>query len=50
MVEYATLKHWPFGVVRQSYTARDVMLYALGCGLGSDPLIPGQQLIVPIAG
>lgn len=43
MVDYATLKHWPFGVIRQAYTPRDVMLYALGCGLGADPL-DRQQL------
>lgn len=38
MVDYHTLRNWPFGVVRQQYTTRDVMLYALGCGLGADPL------------
>ena len=30
MVDYATLKGWPFGVIRHSYAPRDVMLYALG--------------------
>lgn len=46
MVEYATLRNWPFGVVRQQYTQRDVMLYALGCGLGADPLDPRQLQFV----
>ncbi len=38
MIDYHVLKNWPFGVVRQRYDQRDVMLYALGCGLGADPL------------
>jgi acyl dehydratase len=33
-----TLLSLPFPVVRHSYTARDVMLYALGLGLPRDPL------------
>ncbi|MFC5521819.1 MaoC/PaaZ C-terminal domain-containing protein [Polaromonas jejuensis] len=31
-----------FTPVAQDYTARDSMLYALGCGLGADPLDAGQ--------
>ena len=32
----------PFAPVDQTYTAQDSMLYALGCGLGADPLEAGQ--------
>jgi acyl dehydratase len=31
-----------FAPVEQTYTAHDSMLYALGCGLGADPLDAGQ--------
>lgn len=34
--------HWEFPEVRQRYDERDCMLYALGLGIGSDPLDPGQ--------
>ena len=32
------LRNWPIPVVEQTYTERDTMLYALGVGLGCDPL------------
>jgi len=38
MVDYQALKHWPFGTIAHRYDARDCILYALGCGLGHDPL------------
>ncbi|MBP3979465.1 MaoC family dehydratase N-terminal domain-containing protein [Acidovorax sp. JG5] len=37
-INYHHLKARDFGVVRQSYTERDTMLYALSLGLGNDPL------------
>ena len=37
-IDYKKLLNWPFKDVEQVYTARDTMLYALGLGLGADPL------------
>jgi acyl dehydratase len=37
-IDVATLKSWPFQPVRQTYSQRDTILYALGLGLGQDPL------------
>ena len=42
MIQPQRLLDWPFEDVVQTYTARDTMLYALGIGLGSDPLDAGQ--------
>ncbi len=38
--------NWPFQPVEQSYTERDTILYALGCGLGFDPLDEAQLRFV----
>ncbi|MDT0496169.1 MaoC/PaaZ C-terminal domain-containing protein [Algiphilus sp. W345] len=40
--DYQRLLNWPIPEVRQRYTVRDTMLYALGVGLGADPLDAGQ--------
>lgn len=37
-IDYDALKAFPFEDRAHSYTERDTMLYALGVGLGSDPL------------
>ncbi|HTS90609.1 MAG TPA: MaoC/PaaZ C-terminal domain-containing protein [Stellaceae bacterium] len=37
-MDYETLKNWRFEEVVQRYTARDSILYALGLGLGHDPM------------
>lgn len=37
-IDYDRLMAWPFEDVHQRYTERDTMLYALGIGLGADPL------------
>ncbi len=38
--------NWPFRPVEQTYTERDAILYALGCGLGIDPLDEAQLRFV----
>jgi acyl dehydratase len=37
-IDYQKLKHWPFEDLVHAYTAKDCMLYALGLGVGADPL------------
>lgn len=36
-IDYDRLKAWPFDDIAQTSTPRDLMLYALGLGLGADP-------------
>ena len=43
MIDPQRLLDWPFEDVVQTYAARDTMLYALGLGLGADP-VDAQQL------
>jgi len=38
MIDYDKTKAWRSGEVRHTYAARDTILYALGLGLGSNPL------------
>ena len=45
-IDYQKLKNWPFQDVVQSYTAKDCILYALGLGLGADPLDANQLRFV----
>ena len=37
-IDYQRLKNWPFQDVEHKYTAKDTILYALGLGLGADPM------------
>jgi acyl dehydratase len=37
-INYQKLKAWPFQEIAQPYAAKDCILYALGLGLGADPL------------
>ena len=41
-IDRDTLLNWPFPEVRQAYTTRDTILYALGIGLGGNPMDPAQ--------
>jgi acyl dehydratase len=45
-IDRDVLLGWQFPEVRQIYTGRDTMLYALGLGLGHDPLDPAQLRFV----
>ena len=38
MLDYAIVRHWQSADIRQTYTARDVILYALGVGMAQDPM------------
>jgi acyl dehydratase len=42
MLDYKVMKNWDFGEIEHAYTQRDTMLYALGIGMGHDPLDRGQ--------
>lgn len=46
MIDPQTLTNWPFETVVQSYTRRDMALYALGVGFGADPMDAGQLRFV----
>jgi len=37
-IDQDRIMNWPFKEVEQTYTAKDTILYALGLGLGADPL------------
>lgn len=37
-IDYHRIKNWKFDEVQQAYTEKDAILYALGIGLGQDPL------------
>ena len=42
MLDYEAVKSRDFGQIVQTYSKRDTMLYALGIGIGADPLDPGR--------
>lgn len=46
MLDYHAVKTWDYGKGRQTYSRRDTILYALGIGLGADPLDAGQLRFV----
>jgi acyl dehydratase len=42
VLDYEMMKGWHFDVVRQTYSSRDTMLYALSIGVGADSADPRQ--------
>jgi len=46
MLDYQAVRNWDFGAIEHTYSQRDTMLYALGVGLGFDPLDTGQLRFV----
>ena len=46
MLDYQAVKNWNFSEIVHPYTQRDTMLYALGIGLGADPLDERQLRFV----
>jgi acyl dehydratase len=45
-IDYEKLKNWHFDDTEQAYTTKDSILYALGLGLGADPLDENQLRFV----
>ena len=41
-LDYQTIKNWQFDDIRQRYETKDTILYALGIGLGADPMDQAQ--------
>ncbi|WP_342132388.1 MaoC/PaaZ C-terminal domain-containing protein [Hydrogenophaga sp. OTU3427] len=46
MIDYRTLRDWPFPVIEHTYTTDDTMRYALAIGLGDDPVDENQLQFV----
>lgn len=46
MLNDDAVRQWDFGSIAQTYTSRDTILYALGIGMGSDPLDEGELRFV----
>lgn len=46
MLDYHKTRDWHSGDVRHTYTAKDSMLYALGLGMGADPMDEKQLRFV----
>jgi len=44
--DYAVMKAWDFGEITQTYARRDTIFYALGVGMGADPVDAGQLRFV----
>lgn len=42
MLDYDRVRTWPFPRLEHIYVERDVILYALGIGIGTDPVDPTQ--------
>lgn len=45
-IDYQRLKNWPFPEIEHRYEAKDTILYALGLGLGADPVDAHQLRFV----
>lgn len=45
-IDVEAVRRWPFPQVRQTYTAKDAILYSLALGYGSNPVDPGELSFV----
>ena len=46
MLNEEAVRNWDFGTIVHAYTQRDTMLYALGIGMGADPMDEGELKFV----
>ena len=46
MIDYQVARNWDFADIVHSYAVRDTMLYALGIGMGADPMDEAELAFV----
>ena len=46
MIDYQVARNWDFADIVHTYALRDTMLYALGIGMGADPMDEAELAFV----